>query len=247
MGYNPFKSIENKIKKGINSLGDEIRSGINHLGNEIKDGVRKVGRDVEGGVRKAAKEVEEEGKRGIRQVEGEARKSLEAAGKTIEAEAKQVLVTIEDEVKKAAQAAVDELAKAVTKEGLKTIRKVVKSTKRMLDSERGLEYSDTLDEIGVDVQLGPVTLAYANFYTRADLLTDSLDVWINKPPTFRRKPLLNLVEALAPDSVDFGVDFELALGVGSDAAGVGISLSSIPTKLFILIGDDILKELGVPE
>lgn len=222
------KDVGGTIEREIMGVIDDVKDLANKAKREIESAANVATKEIEGVASTVKREIEEEGKKVLRSVEGEFEK-------------------IPDMAEDAVKSAIDHLAKAITSEGLKVIRDVVKSTKSMLDSERGLEYSDTLDMIGFNVQLGPVTLEYANFYTRADLITDCLDVWINEPPTFRRKPLLDLITALAPDSVDLGVDFEFAFGIGSDALGVGVGLSSFPTKLFILIGDDILKSLGVPE
>ena len=36
MGFNPFKKLEQQIKKGINRLGDEVKGGINKLVMKLK-------------------------------------------------------------------------------------------------------------------------------------------------------------------------------------------------------------------
>ena len=236
---NPFKSLEREIKKGINRLGDQIKDGLRSLGREIESGLRRAGNEVEGKLKSAGNEIES----GFKKAGNEVEAGLRQAGKEIEDDLTKKLPDLAEEI---IEDVIDELAKAVTKEGLTVMRSVVKESKTKLDQWRTTEYSEEIDKIGVDIQLGPVTLAYANFYNRADLLSDSLNTWINEPPTLRRKPIMDLIEALAPDSVNMGVDFEFALVIGSDSLGVGISLSSIPTKIFMLIGDDILKELGVP-
>ena len=78
---NPFKSIEKKIKSGLESLGNSIKGNLNKfghelegnlkktgssvqgefkkLGHEIEDGLKKVGHDCEGNLKKAAFEIED--------------------------------------------------------------------------------------------------------------------------------------------------------------------------------------------
>ena len=238
MALNPFKSIENKIKKGFNSLGDSIRKGIDDLGNKVK-------KEVEGVANKAKQDIEGAAKTVKTEVEG--------AVKTVERESQKAVSAVESEVKnlpkyaeRAAKAAVDALAKAVTKEGLKIVREMVKA-----DAERPRER----DRAGIRTGTGqdrrqraawpgvPCLRRLLQSGGHAGRRAGSVG---ERAADLQRGPLIGLIESLGPDSVDLGIDFEFALVVGSDALGVGVSMSAIPLGLFTRIGDRVLKECGVP-
>lgn len=232
-----FSDIKNLFKK------------VGRLDNEFKKAAREVGKlddkieDAWEDAKKAVKEAARAHGR-INWLKGEVKKLINECKEEVE---EAILEKLPELIEDKAKDVLDDLTKALTKEGLEITRDVVRTTKKKLDGWADSEYAEEINKIGINLQIGPMTLAYENFYTRADLLSDSLDTWVNEPPALRRKPIMDMIEALAPDSVDFGIDFEFALGVGSDALGVGVSMSAIPTKLFLLIGDDILEELGVPE
>ena len=90
-------------------------------------------------------------------------------------------------------------------------------------------------------------MSFNGFYSRSEELLDALDRFVGQPPAFRRKPVLELVEALGPTTLDFGASIEFALVVGSQELGVGGKLKSVPLALGTEIADLVLKELGVPE
>ena len=71
---------------------------------------------------------------------------------------------------------------------------------------------------------------------------------MNDPPRFRRGPLLQLITALGPDSVDLGIDVSAALlVVQSDTLSVGFSVDELPMVVFSEIADAILEAIGVPK
>ena len=56
---NPFKSIEKKIRKGIESLGNEVMSKIRKVGSQVEGNVKSVGHQVESGVKDVGHDAEE--------------------------------------------------------------------------------------------------------------------------------------------------------------------------------------------
>ena len=90
-------------------------------------------------------------------------------------------------------------------------------------------------------------MSFNGFYSRSEELLETLDRFVGQPPAFRRKPVLELVEALGPTTLDFGASVEFALVVGSQELGVGGKLKSVPLALGTEIADLVLAELGVPE
>ena len=134
------------------------------------------------------------------------------------------------EIENAFQECLNLLAKAVTKQGLTKARDMVKETEtqltRLAVSKPPLV--DQISNLGFSVEIGPVTLAYGNFYTRINNVADVLDTYVNHPPELRSEPILKMILALGLDSVDLGASVQLsALVVSSKELGVGGSLDSI--------------------
>ena len=251
MGLNPFKSIEKSIKKGFNKLGDDIRRSFKKLGGEIEGGIKRtggkidrsikrVGQEVEGGVKKAGREIEGGLKSTGKKIEGD----LNKAGNQI----KKDFEKLPKQVEKLAQDALQEIGKAITKQGLTKMRN---AARRAMEEMQRLEKSkpalvDAINACGFEISIGPLTLEYAGFYARSEELVTCLDSFVSKPPAFRRKDILGLIEAIGPTSMDFGASVELALVVGSKELGVGGKLKSVPLKLGTELADILLEKLGVP-
>ena len=230
MAWDPIK----EAKKWINKIKNEGDRAVNTVKNESN---------------KAVNTVKNEGNKAVNTVKNEANK----AKKEIEATAKQAekfVGQIPKELESALGKFVDELAKALSKKGLQAARDLVREAKDEMDSWQILsqEEMDEIDELGFDVGLGPITLGYAGFYSRADDLITALDSFVNKPPAFRRSQIIPLVNALAPTTIDLGIDIKLAALVAtSDALSVGFKLKEIRPRLFTRLGDRALKAMGVPE
>ena len=118
--------------------------------------------------------------------------------------------------------AFEALAAAVTKEGLKAVQSVVKTTHRELEKleSNKPDLVGAINNLGGQLEIGPITLSYANFYSRTELVAGVLDTYINQPPEFRRGPIIDMVRALGPDSIDMGISVQVvALVVGSKELG----------------------------
>ena len=83
MSMNPFKDLEKKIKRGINSLGDSVKHSVEKLGNDIKHDVEQAGSQAGKRVQGLASEAERQLKSSVREIEDEledlAEKALEEA------------------------------------------------------------------------------------------------------------------------------------------------------------------------
>ena len=239
------KAIEKTAKdtgKAIEKTANQAVDGIDDLVKEAEKSGMSVIDDIKNLANKAKNEVEGVAKKSIREVEGaanKAKKEVEQAGKEIE-----------KRIPELAKEAIQELAKAITKEGLKRVRDLV----RMADRDLGKLAKSKPDLVGAinnlsgTVELGPLTLKYSNFYNRTGNVASVLDTYINHPPQLRRGPILKMVEALGPTFVDTGISVQVvALVVGSKELGVGGGLGRIELELFLELGDVILEKLGIPE
>ena len=251
---NPFKKLEREIKKGINRLGDQVKGQINKLGNDVKGQVNSVGNQVKGQVNSVGNQVES----GLRDVGQEMEKGLNATGETVEQNLKNIGKEIEEDfteelpelLEEELKKAIATLAEAVTKGGLKKVRSVVHTTHgKLAELEKNKpELVDEINNLGGYIEIGPVKLNYEGFYTRMEQVSGVLDTYINNPPKFRRKPLLDMILALGPTSVDMGLSIQvMALVVGSKEIGIGGGIGDIRLKLFTELGDIVLEKIGVPE
>ena len=238
----PAKRLRGEIERGFRKVGGEIEGRVKWIGRQVEDGVKKVGNEVESGIKTVGHEVEDS----VKKVAHEAEDGLKKAAHEIEETFEERLP---DLVEDALENVLNELARAVTKEGLKAIRSIVHAADRDLtklkEDKPGLV--GAIDNLGFSMEIGPITLAYSGFYTRIDDIAEVLDRYVNEPPEFRREPIIQMIGALGPDTVDLGASVQvMALVVGSKELGIGGSLDTISIELFEEIADAILEELGVP-
>ena len=247
MGWNPVKEAEKKAKQAIDKvLKPAVKKIVDETVSE-KGPIWKLRRETWARITKLGDNVVSKIKSAGETAEEKAIGNIKKAGEEIE---KDLAGKLPKEIEKAVQSAFNELRKAVTKEGLKKVREVVRVADRDLtklaNSKPGLV--DQIDNLGFSLELGPVTLDYSNFYTRISNIADVLDTYVNHPPELRRDPIIKMIVALGPDSVDLGASVQVvAVVVGSKEFGVGGKLNSFGIELFAEIGDALLEKLGVPE
>ena len=236
MGWSPFKEAEKQAKKAVDKI---IKPAVEAAQKAADAAIWKARKAAWAAVMKAKEQAED----GVKTVGGEVEDGVRKVGREVEDGLKEkVPELIED--------AFEELAAAVTKEGLKAVRSVVETTHTELGKleKSKPELVGAINELGGKVEIGPITLAYANFYTRTALVAGVLDTYINHPPELRRGPIIDMVVAMGPDSVDLGISIQVvALVVGSKELGVGGGLNDVSIELFAEIGDVILEKMGVPE
>ena len=225
MGWNPVKEAEKKAKQAIDKI-------IKPATNAAKDAIWKLRKETWA-------RIEEKGKQAIKEID-------EHVIEKIEREVEEIPDKIEEKLEEA----FDEFAEAIAKEGLKKTKHIVDTVhQEMSDLRKNKpELVSEIDNLGGYIEIGPLTLNYSEFYTRTESVSRVLDTYINHPPEFRRKPILDMVKALGPTSVDAGISVQvMALVVGSKELGIGGGLGDIRLALFTEIGDVILEKMGVPE
>ena len=242
-----FKKVENLGKDSIRKIENIGKDAIKKIENFGKDAIKKIENEGNSVVNKVKNEgsgiintIEKEGSGVINTIEKEGQKALNVVEEEIE--------KIPDTIEVALELAIDELSKAITKEGLKKAQTIVRTVKNRMDKFAEGEYDEELNKITFGLDLGPFNLSYDSFYDRSSDLVTTLDSFISKPPAFRRSDIKRLITALAPSSVGVSGSINVAfLVVNTDELGVGVSVSGFTGKLVALIVDDILKALNVPE
>ena len=101
MSINPFKKLEEQIKRALNHLGDDIKRGINSLGDQIKKQLSQAGDNIRRGLESTGKQLKGE----IEGVAHKAKGELEHVGEEAKGElqhlANEAKGEIEDVAKKA--------------------------------------------------------------------------------------------------------------------------------------------------
>ena len=192
-----------------------------------KDWDKKVGDPIKKGISKAGKET----KKTANKAKGE-------------------LDQIDDKIVAGVKAALDAVSQEALEAGLQLAKHGISKFRRecwRLEKDKP-KMVDLINQVGSKLSIGPVVLIYENFYDRARDIDHEIDKMIKSKPKVSRKTIINLVRALSPTKIDLGISVQLAaLVVSSDAAGISWELNELPVDLFLEIGDNILKEMGVPK
>ena len=244
---NKGKSLDDKIDNLADAAEDLIKKGISEMDvkNFVRDQVKEIGRDIKKEVldeieKKVFDKIEDTAKKGFEEVEETVTKKIP------DIVAEEIPEKIKDELEEALQS----LAQAITKEGLKKVRDVIATTDKELSklASNRPDLVDSIDSLSLSIEIGPLTLSYSDFYSRIDDISEVMDKYANNPPKLSRKAINQMVLALGPTSVDFGLSIQAALFVvASNEIGVGVSVGDIPLKLFTEIGDIVMEKIGVPE
>ena len=213
--------VYNEVEKRINGLVDQAEGRIKKLEGDVKQEVLSA-TDYQ-----------------LERLKKEADKALRAQ-----------LERIEQDVEKVAESVVNKLTNAVSKEGLKkvlyTLREARLEMERMEKSDP--ELVDDIDALGFDLGIGPVGLSYSNFYSRAIHIEKSIEDLTKRDIKLRRSTMIQVVSAFEPDSIDLGIDVELAaLVISSNSLGIRFKLKEIRTRLGNRLLGVTLKKIGVPE
>ena len=217
---NPFKSIEKKIKRGIESLGNDIKRGINNLGNEVKGSINKAGNDVKNGIHEVASQAENQVKNAAHDVESQLKSSFEELEDELEEAAKDAFEAVKDEAMELAQAAMKEISKGALNKAVDAIQ-VIAPTE-------------------IDLKLGPFGLAIGDVANRVDVLQK----WASSPPS-TKNDIKEIITELAPTAVSIELSFSLALlFVQSDSLEFGVS-AIYETEDFLNNLDQLLSHWGI--
>ena len=243
------RETENGLAQLYDEADSRTRGRIMDIIQEAEKIAKKGAREVEGVASKAKRDITGVADRARDEIEGaakDAKRDVEGAAKAARREAERLPA----EAEKIAKQAFDELARAVTKDGLRTVRNIVRVADRKCEQlvAHKPDLVDAINKLGFTVELGPVTMPFSNFYRRSGNILSVLDTYINRPPEFRRGPLLKMIEALGPDSINLGASVQVAaLVVSSKELGVGGSFDEMDMALLTELGDAVLEEIGVPE
>ena len=140
------------------------------------------------------------------------------------------------------------LAGETMKPGLALGAKIARKTDQLF----GKLSDDTLADIAkapfvLPVSVGVVSIGFY-FYglwggDRLHALADDLDRYSHTGIGATRHDIIKAVTDFGPDHVDIGVGVKFDLGV---SFGITPSIWSIPTKPFLEIADELMREAGVP-
>ena len=155
---------------------------------------------------------------------------------------------VTDVLPKAVKGMVEKLASEAVKPGLRGAADAARSMHgRMVRIEKN--HPDLIDAINewsrsIDLQaVACIGLDYANFYARALAVASILDRYASEGIAIRRRDIKAFLTATSADTIRYGAGGELSLGLQLGASYT----ESMPSALFIVLADEILKDLGVPE
>ena len=244
VGVRAGKEINKTAENTMELTQEFFEQTVKEFTMSVIDDAKKDIRDfAKGAVQDVKKEVLDEVRRG-----GETALNTAKAGIITATHEAEIVFT--ERLPDLLKQALESLEKAVGKEGLKITRRAIAESHKEMGKLRewDAELARYIDAQSIEVEIGPITLSYGAFYLRAEKLVDALDRYINQPPAFRRTELLELIEAMGPDTVDLGIKVSAALFVvSSSSVGVGYRMPKMPMKLFTHLGDKALAALGVPE
>ena len=136
-------------------------------------------------------------------------------------------------------------AEHVFETGAKAVRAWHRGMVDVRDSHPALV--EQLDVPGFRLDLRTVTtlgLTYQRFYSRAEGLAEVLDRLAHDGVQLRRRSIRTMMRTLGPDAVDPGVGAGVALGA---EVGAHVGLTEVPLELFVVLADEGLAAMGVPE
>lgn len=245
MGFgNPFKSLEKEIKKGLEKLGNSIKDGLKRVGREIESNLKKVASKLESGIKDVAHQCES----GIKSVANKAEDEIKDFAHDAEEAVKSVAEDVKGEIEEVADKAIDELEEeaqevlnkifeGITKESLSTALEVAKK------AEHITETALTDASFGIDVSI--VGFGWNDIGGRMGSIREKIEALIEKKPEISREYILQCIKTLAPDTISFSIDVNLAaLVVTSEAVGVGFNFS-ISTPAFLDAADELLDAIGL--
>ena len=162
----------------------------------------------------------------------------------IKSEIKKVEGEVEDLIVKGLLALADEAMKPGLALGAKVARKTDQLFGKLSD-----ETKKDLEKVPfvLPVTAGVVSIGFYWYGLwggdRLHNIANTLDQYSHKGIGANRHDILQAVRDFGPDHIDIGVGVQFSLGI---QFGVTPSIWSIPTKIFLEIADELMKEAGVP-
>ena len=193
------------------------------------------------------KQVENVAKQGVKQVEGAAKQGV----KEVESAAKKGLGELAGEIESLVAQALLALASEATKPALVLAAKMARTTARVINPVLKKHPADAKTLNGVPFVL-PITLGVVSLGLywngvfggeRLNKVANNLDAYAKRGIGTKRHEIIQFVKDLGPDTVDLGVGVQVSLGI---QVGITPSVWSLPTKYFLILADEAMKEAGVP-
>lgn len=230
-GSNPIDKAKDEVEDFVNDCLKDVRKELEKAGDEVVKG-------VESNVEQLTKDVKYE----VATIGNNYRGAIEKVGE-------ETLGKVGKEIEEFVEKKLEELAKALTKEGLKKFRKACIAVRDKLNEleRRRPELHDAVNTVTIYLQLGPIKMEFNNFLTRAEQIITSTDIWIDHPPKFTRDNVKVVVNSLGPSTIDLGLSVNFALLIGSKELGVGLGIDKIQGALIEELLDALLEAIGVPK
>ena len=188
----------------------------------------------------------------VSKIESKVKDEIDELGDAVLDRIRSELSKIEDQVEDWIVQGLLALAGETMKPGLalgaKMARKADSLMKPIFDSESDADK----EELGKVPFVLPITAGVVSigFYWydvfnggRLHAIADDLDRYSHTGIKASRSNIIQAVKDFGPDHVDIGVGVKFSLGV---QFGVTPSVWSIPTKYFLRLADELMKEAGVP-
>ena len=224
-----FLSKLNPFKSGSRNPLDPTQAirSIEHAADQaISNAVKKVEKTVEDKLQDVAKEVGHQIKDELGKLEGD----------------------LEDLIVQGLLALANETMKPGLALGAKIARKTDQLMKPIFDSESEADKA-ALGKVPfvLPITAGVVSIGFYWYDVfngkRLHAIADDLDRYSHTGIKASRNQIIQAVKDFGPDHVDIGVGVKFSLGV---QFGVTPSVWSIPTKYFLRLADELMKEAGVP-
>ena len=235
------RTVEGGIKKGLHEIESKGKRVVHNAELTVKKGLH----EIENKGQELVDDVEDIAKKGIHELEefkDNALDEIEEKGRELGHE----LETLPDHMKDAAVTVMRELADVLNSEMIKRVRGlmglIAKGLKR-LKKERP-DLAKEIDKVGFDLEFGPMTLHYQDFYSRSEELLTAMA----KPPELTRSSIRAFLHGTGPSTVTFNISVQLAfLVAASKDLGLGGGSKNIPFILAVELIDEILEVIGVPD
>ena len=188
----------------------------------------------------------------IHAIENAGKQAVSGAVQKIEDEIKSELSKLEGQFEDLIVQGLLALAGETMKPGLALGAKIARKTDSLMRPIFDSESDADKAELGKVPFVLPITAGVVSigFYwydvfngSRLHAIADDLDRYSHTGIKASRNQIIQAVKDFGPDHVDIGVGVKFSLGV---QFGVTPSVWSIPTKYFLRLADELMKEAGVP-
>ena len=230
-------SIFNDAKKEIKKVANAGSDACNKVKNETNGCVNKVKRETTNCTNK----IKKESNSCLNTIKKE-QQELESLVSNYKNELKKVAT---ENVQEVIQGLADALSASLTTTGLSLILNVLEGTYEGLQ-EVPEPLVLSLNSISTTMELGPVTLHFSNFYSRAEEIIGKLREYTKTPPKLNRTDIITFVKALGPTSIDVDANVSIQFVVaGTNILKVGAAIDEVPMELVEYILDRVLAKIGV--